>query len=297
MANAAQLQNLAQKRAIKKQVLIAGISTDYWLYPASDNAKNAKNILLVHGYRGDHHGLESFAGGLEEFNVYAPDLPGFGSSKPLATEHNLENYVLWLASFVKAVGLEGSIAIGHSFGTLIIASVQSKEALFSKLVCINPVAGGITKGLSRLLMQFVKFYYFAAHKLPEKLGMKMVTSFLLVDSMSAYTTKSKDKALRKWVKGQHRMHFNSFANSHVVWEAYIASVSHVIHPFMREINVPVLFIAAELDEVTPVEEVVKLAKSLPQAQIQVVSNCGHLVHYEAAQQTVDWIREFVGQTN
>ncbi|MEY4654768.1 MAG: hypothetical protein RL523_167 [Actinomycetota bacterium] len=291
MVSAKVLMERAQARTQKKSILVNGVRCDYWFYPAK--RANAKNLVVVHGYRGDHHGLESFAGGLEEFNVYSPDIPGFGSSQPLEVEHNLENYVDWLINFTNAVGLVRPVAIGHSFGTLLVCGAESKKPTFEAIVCINPVAGGVTKGLSRFLMQFVKGYYWLAHKMPEAFGLMMLKTPLLVDSMSAYTTKSRDKALRYWIKKQHQMHFNSFANSHVVWESYVASVSHTLQPFVGNLKCPMLLVAAEKDEVTPVSAVIKLADRLPNARMYQIYNCGHLVHYEAAEETVEQIIAFV----
>lgn len=291
MVSAKVLMERAQARTQKKSIEIAGVRCDYWFYPA-DNP-NAQNVVLVHGYRGDHHGLESFAGGLEQFNVYSPDIPGFGTSEPLFEQHNLENYINWLEQFVKALGLNNPIAIGHSFGTLLVCGAQARKPIFKALICINPVAGGVTKGLSRILMNFVKGYYWLAHKMPEGLGLAMLKTPLLVDSMSAYTTKSKDKDLRYWIKKQHQLHFNSFANSQVVWESYVASISHTLQAFEADLTCPILLIAAEKDEVTPVSAVLELSKRLPKAQMFEISNCGHLVHYEAAEQTTQRIAKFI----
>lgn len=291
MASAVVLMERAQKRAQKKSVQVTGVRCDYWFYPAKK--VNARNIILVHGYRGDHHGLESFAGGLADFNVYSPDIPGFGISEPLNKTHTLESYIDWLIGFVKELGLEKPIAIGHSFGTLLVCGAQAQKPVFSALVCINPVAGGVTKGLSRVLMNFVKGYYWLAHKMPERLGLKMLKTPLLVDSMSAYTTKSRDKDLRYWIKKQHQLHFNSFANSHVVWESYVASISNTLQPYVGKLNCPILLIAAEKDEVTPVSAVIKLSERLPNAEMHQILNCGHLVHYEAAQEATDAILTFM----
>jgi pimeloyl-ACP methyl ester carboxylesterase len=32
---------------------------------------------MIHGFRGDHHGLQLFADALPEYRVIIPDLPGF----------------------------------------------------------------------------------------------------------------------------------------------------------------------------------------------------------------------------
>ena len=295
MKSSAELMHDASLRVIKKSILVSGRNVDYWLYPASTaKSSTAQNVLMLHGYRGDHHGLEAFSGGLTDYNVYAPDLPGFGSSSPLLVEHNLDNYIDWTNEFIKAIGLKSPIAIGHSFGTLIAAGVEAKFSSFSALICINPVAGGVTSGLSKFLLELVKGYYWIAHVLPQRAGLRMMKARILVDSMSSYTTKSKDKELRKWIKNQHKMHFNSFANSRVVWECYIASIDNTMVTYIEDIKKPLLLIAAELDEITPVSTVHALATQVAGAQVYEVKNCGHLVHYETSEECVSEMNRFMG---
>jgi len=296
MKSSAELTAEARTRAIAKSVSIDGINTNYWFYPATTgDTSNAETLVLVHGYRGDHHGLESFAGGLTDFNIIAPDLPGFGTSDPMQVEHSLDSYALWFKSFLEALSVEKPLVVGHSFGTLVVSATEAKLSLFSKIVLVNPVAGGRIVGISKFLFEFVKFYYWVAHVVPEVIGNRMTKTYLLVDSMSAYTTKSKDKALRKWIKQQHRSHFNSFANSQVVWEAYLASTENVVTPFVRQIHKPVLLIAAELDEITPVSAVYEFAETMDNAQVYEIKGCGHLVHYEAAQEAIDVINKFLSK--
>ena len=293
MKSSAELTSEARIRAIAKSVSIDGSNTNYWLYPATTrDASQAETLVLVHGYRGDHHGLESFAGGLTNYNVISPDLPGFGTSDPMKVEHSLDSYSTWFKAFLEKLELKSPLVVGHSFGTLVVSSTEAKLGLFSKIALVNPVAGGRIVGISKVLLEFVKFYYWLAHVVPEFVGNKMTKTYLLVDSMSAYTTKTKDKELRKWIKQQHRSHFNSFANSQVVWEAYLASTENVVVPFLKEVHKPVLLVAAERDEITPVSAVYDLAKTMDNAQVHEVMGCGHLVHYEAAAEAVEVINEF-----
>jgi pimeloyl-ACP methyl ester carboxylesterase len=296
--SSAELTKEARKRAEPRSVSIDGINANYWFYPATmGDAAKAKNLVLVHGYRGDHHGLEAFAGGLTDFNIYSPDLPGFGTSAALNVEHSLNSYADWFKAFLQEIKLENPLVVGHSFGTLVVSATEAKLGLFEKIVLVNPVAGGRIVGVSKLLMEFVKFYYWVAHIVPEVIGNRMTKTYLLVDSMSAYTTKSKDKTLRKWVKEQHRTHFNSFANSQVVWEAYVASTENVVTPYVKEIHKPVLLIAAELDEITPVSAVYEFARTMDHAEVYEIKGCGHLVHYEAADEAIDVINKFFAKKN
>jgi pimeloyl-ACP methyl ester carboxylesterase len=296
MKSSAELTAEARIRAVANNIVVSGVNTNYWFYPATTgNTAIAKTLVLVHGYRGDHHGLESFAGGLTDFNIITPDLPGFGTSDPLKVEHSLESYAVWFKAFLEQLNINQPLVVGHSFGTLVVSASEAKYALFSKIVLVNPVAGGRIVGVSKFLFEFVKFYYWIAHVVPEVIGNKMTKTYLLVDSMSAFTTKSKDKALRKWVKEQHRSHFNSFANSQVVWEAYLASTGNVVTPYVKQIHKPVLLIAAELDEITPVYAVYDFAKTMDNAQVHEIKGCGHLVHYEAAHEAIEVMNEFLSK--
>lgn len=293
MKTSAELSAEARLRAQPKSVLVDGINANYWFYPATTkDVGKAETVVLIHGYRGDHHGLEAFSGGLTDYNVIAPDLPGFGTSDPLKAEHSLDSYATWLKAFLSVLHVVQPLVVGHSFGTLVVSATEARLGLFSKIVLVNPVAGGRIVGISKFLMEFVKFYYWVAHVVPEVVGNRMTKTYLLVDSMSAYTTKSKDKTLRRWVRDQHRSHFNSFANSQVVWESYLASTGNVVTPFVKLIHKPVLLIAAELDEITPVSAVYEFAETMDNAEVHEIKGCGHLVHYEAAEEALSVINRF-----
>ena len=82
-------------------VPVLGTDTRYWEYgdPASTTT-----IVMVHGFRGDHHGLEPVVAQLAGYRILSPDLPGFGESAPLTTlAHDVPGYSEWLRGFVAAV--------------------------------------------------------------------------------------------------------------------------------------------------------------------------------------------------
>ena len=92
-----QLAASAFKRGRRASVEVAGSQTNYWVYGADQ--PNPVQLILIHGYRGNHHGLEAIAGALTNFEVVIPDLPGFGESAVLAAEHTVSNYANWLLEF------------------------------------------------------------------------------------------------------------------------------------------------------------------------------------------------------
>jgi pimeloyl-ACP methyl ester carboxylesterase len=54
-------------------------------------------------------------------------------------------------------------------------------------------------------------------------------------------------------------------------------------------------IAADLDEITPVETVQEIARTMANAKVHEIKGCGHLVHYEAAQEAVDAMNAFLSK--
>ena len=66
----------------------------------SCGAPDAPPIVFVHGFRGDHHGLEPIAAHLPGLRVIAPDLPGFGASDalPLASIEAYADHLIALVA-------------------------------------------------------------------------------------------------------------------------------------------------------------------------------------------------------
>ena len=67
-----------------------GSATRYWVYGDPD-AKHT--IVISHGYRGEHHGLEPVIAQLPQYRFISPDLPGFGESTPMTeVAHSIDGF-------------------------------------------------------------------------------------------------------------------------------------------------------------------------------------------------------------
>lgn len=265
--------------------------TQYWVY---NDKPNLPTIVMVHGFRGTHHGLELIAQNLSEYRVIIPDLPGFGEGKPFHNEHSLQNYVKWLHQFMTDLNLSTPpIMMGHSFGS-IIASNYAKEhpKAIIKLVLVNPIGAPALEGSRAIFTRFAILYYWLGYKLPESIATKLLSSNTVLNLITMVTTKSKDKDVKKYIKDQHLQHFNTFANRQVVNEAFKASVENNIRTVAPDIKTPTLLIAGELDDITSLPKQYELQKLFPNAKIVVIKGVGHLTHYEAPDQIADAIRDF-----
>lgn len=265
--------------------------TVYYTY---NNSPKLPVIIMIHGFRGTHHGMDLIAKRLNGYMVIVPDLPGFGETKPLTNEHSIENYVKWLNKFIIGLNLsQPPILLGHSFGSIITSHYATEFAgTISKLILVNPIGSPALKGPKAILSRLAMFYYWLGKKLPEPLAMKLLSAKPIVMIMSNTMAKTSDKELRNFIHNQHLTHFSSFTNSQVVAEAFNASVKNTVRDVAHKIKLPTLLIAGDIDDITPINKQHELSRIFPNAQIEVIKGVGHLTHYETPDIVADAIVKF-----
>ncbi len=272
---------------------VLGSSTHYWEYGQADAATT---VVVVHGYRGEHHGLEPVISQLRGLRIISPDLPGFGDSTALVGHrHDIAGYAQWLGEFVAGVGVSGTaIILGHSFGSIVVSSAIAGGLVTPKLILVNPIAAPALTGPNGFMSRLTLLYYRAGRALPEKLGTSLLSSWLIVRFMSVFLAQSKDPALRRWIHSQHHSYFSRYANRDTVVEGFEASISSDVSMFAARIDVPTLLIGADRDPITTVAAQQQLATLFPDARLEVLTGVGHLVHYEKPREAAALIIDFVG---
>jgi len=281
------------------ELSVLGGVTRYWDY---GDPLAQTTIVLVHGFRGDHHGLEPVVANLSGLRLISPDLPGFGESDPLRdAAHDIDGYATWLRAFVHALDIDGRfVVLGHSFGSIVVSAALAGrgtgEALQpSAVILVNPIGQPALQGPRGVLTRLAIFYYWLASVLPEKLGFWVLRNGLIVRVMSIAMAKTKRKTLRRWIHDQHDRYFSAFSDRRVVLEAFRASVSHDVSEFAARIPEPTLLIAAEKDDITPVSAQRRLQTLFPDARLVVIPEVGHLIHYETPAQAADAIEGFLAE--
>lgn len=274
----------------RDEVEVLGGTTAYWVYGADDAEVT---VLAVHGFRGEHHGLEPVVAHLPGIRVISPDLPGFGETAPLpGRTHDLETYAAWLTAFAAAVA-PGAVVLGHSFGSIVSAAAVAGGLATPRLVLVNPIGAPALEGPRGILTRLAVFYYWAGAKLPARLGTALLRNGLVVRVMSASMAKTDDAALRRFVHEQHDTYFSRFADRDVLHDAFVTSVSHDVREFAPRIDEPTLLVAAVKDDITPIEAQRRLATLFPRAELVEIPDVGHLIHYETPAAAADAIRRFL----
>ena len=210
------------------------VMTRYWQYGKGMNdgtfPEGSYPVLLVHGFRGDHHGLEIIANYLLKLipnvSIISPDLPGFGRSADLPEktrdenaqgEDNINAYVAWLNDFVKHTNPARENAqplplhlVGHSFGSIVTSAFAAAHPKsLALLSLINPISEPALEGSQRVASRLASLYYRAGAALPEKIGYPLLRSQLITRASSEVMMRTKDKAMRRFINGQHAAYFGS----------------------------------------------------------------------------------------
>ncbi|MFC5930269.1 alpha/beta hydrolase [Cryobacterium melibiosiphilum] len=277
----------------RRSLSVLGSTTRFWEYgdPAATTT-----IVMVHGFRGDHHGLEPVvAQNLPGVRIVSPDLPGFGESTPFPERsHDIDGYAAWLAGFVQQLAPTGRVVLlGHSFGSIIVSAAVAGGLPADAVVLVNPIAAPALSGPRGVLTRLAVFYYWAGARLPERLGYALLRNRAIVRVMSVSMTKTREPALRTWIHAEHDRYFSAFANRQVVLEAFRASVGHDVSEYARRITAPTLLVAADRDDITPLAAQHRLLRLFPQASLTVIEGVGHLIHYEKPAQAAAAITAFL----
>ena len=304
------------------------VMTRYWQYGKGMNdgtfPEGSYPVLLVHGFRGDHHGLEIIANYLLKLipnvSIISPDLPGFGRSADLPENtqgkdaqgaDNINAYVAWLNDFVKHTNPAREDAqplplhlVGHSFGSIVTSAFAAAHPnSLALLSLINPISEPALEGRQRVTSRLASLYYRAGAALPEKIGYPLLRSQLITRLSSEVMMRTKDRAMRRFINGQHAAYFGSFGSRRGVLSAYEASIAHTAAEYAAAIRVPVQMLVAEDDDLGTPETARAMyatltSRDLPASstgareRLDMIPEVGHLIHYETPHLAAELIADF-----
>lgn len=274
----------------QKTVELAHGAVHYWEY----NSDKQLTLVMIHGFRGTHHGLAKIVENLSDFRVIVPDLPGFGASLPLANEHSVDNYVQFVAQFITALKLQKPIVVGHSFGSIIASHFAAAHPnMLAKLILINPIAAPALQGPRGVMTRLAIMYYWIGRKLPQGTAKKWLGAPPIVRIMSVAMAKTKDKDLQRFIHDQHQQHFSTFASPDIVAESFKASVTSDVTHVANNLTMPTLLVAGDKDDITAIDKQHELHRRIATSQLYVIDEVGHLIHYEKPAEAAAAIKQFL----
>jgi len=283
---------LARIPARERDIEVLGSRTHLVEYGEPDADRT---VVLVHGFRGDHHGLGPVVAQLPGIRFIAPDLPGFGASEPLVGRaHDLAGYTAWLDAFLHAAGVHGTaVLLGHSFGSIVVSAAVASGVPTPRVILVNPIGQNALAGPRGVLTRLAVGFYRVGAALPERLGFAALRSRLVTRIMSVTMAKTGDRTLRRWIHEEHDRYFSAFANRDSLLEAFRTSVSHDVSEFAADLTPSTLLVVADEDDITPLAAQEHLVTLFPDARLEVIAGVGHLIHYEKPVEAAAAIRAFL----
>ncbi|EXJ13964.1 alpha/beta fold hydrolase [Imhoffiella purpurea] len=240
-------------------------------------------VLLLHGsfmsLRSWRHLMAPLA---EAATVVAIDRPVCGrTSRPLPKGKGPSPYAAeaqadLVAELIQALGFEQAVVVGHSTGgTVAVLTALRHPGRVEGLVLIgamifsgyatSEVPGPVLAGMRATKPVFWRFMRFLIRRLY-------------------------DPALRKFWHGPegfpaedlaaYRADFMQGPWGQAFFELFLASHKLDLDPRLPDIQVPALVVTGDHDRAVKPEESRRLADRLPNSELRVIEDCGHLPHEE-----------------
>lgn len=276
--------SVTDKRTLQLTHPHAPLFVDVW--PARQPS-GAAPIMLVHGWGGSGSYWETMALALSETTqVYVPDLPGTGRSRPVSKPQNLYDQVNALKTVLDETGLDKVQLIGHSMGSamsLLLAADRPEQ--IDRLV-LTSMCFFLTDEQVQIynsVMKFIKLTMrFRAPWMVDIPGLTRVMA-----SRYFYRIPNDHQLLRQGLQEYLDLDFDTAvacANN---------AADTAIPTAGAAIQMPTLLIACRQDQVMPIENVNYTAETIPNCQVQWINHCGHLPMVEKPREYLQILRGFL----
>ncbi len=216
---------------------------------SDDYAKEKKSIVFLHGFGCSG---KTFEGQLKYFskyfNVYAPDLKGFGKNVEMPYPYCLDDYVNELKDWLDKNGIVKPHVVAHSFGGRIaIKCTACNEGIFDKIVLTGSA------------------------------GLKPKRSFRY------RLKKAKFNILKKFVKREKLKKYYSkdyIGLSPIMKKSFQLITGEYLDGYLDKIKNEVFIINGEKDKETPPYTAKKLNKKIKRSGLYFIKDAGHFCFLE-----------------
>jgi magnesium chelatase accessory protein len=244
--------------------------------------------LLIHGTGSATHSWRDVMPLLaKDFTVVAPDLPGHGFSSSIGRASPV-NVATALAALMDSLGLAPALTVGHSAGAAIaltmadkrLARPQSVVALGGALLPFPGMAGKLFPTMARLM--------FVNPLAPELFAMRTRSPGEVASFLKRATASPIDaRGIELYERLLHTSgHIGGALALMANWDLV------PLEKALPSIDLPVLLIHGARDATIPAATSQTVAGRLPNGQLMVVPDLGHLAHEEAPALHVEAIADF-----
>lgn len=236
-----------------------------------------RSVIILHGWGLSGERYSPLVDQLRRkgYQVFAPDLPGFGKSQKPTYPYELKDYVGFLDTYMKHRAIQKTILIGHSFG--------GRVALKYQLLYPDKVKGLILTGTPGYTpVPRKKLVVFVA---VAKIG-KFICS---IPPISIF-----QDAIRKWY--YYAVGARDYYRAEgVMKEVFKRVVKEDLSDAMKHVRAPCLLVWGSEDVITPPWIALRMKESIPHAQLIVIPDADHGVSFKRSDIFMDSIENFLSR--
>jgi 3-oxoadipate enol-lactonase len=241
-----------------------------------DSGIGEPTLLFLHYWGGSAHTWDAVIERLSaDFRCIAYDQRGWGRSDAPAQGYTLRDLANDTSEIICALGLKRFVLVGHSMGGKISQFVASQRPDgLEKLILVAPAAP-----TPQNIPDFAKEAQLHAY---DSRGNALQTIEFL-------TAQPPAEAVREQILSDN---FAFTPQAKVAWPTVIAYED--IAADVGKIDVPTLVLAGDQDRQDPVEQHKReVLPRIPGAQLQIVTDCGHLMPIDQPEKLAEAIGAFV----
>jgi len=250
----------------------------------SNQSGNGFPVVFLHGFCESSNIWQSLSENLsDEFRIICPDLPGFGKSTLPENDFSLEEIADELVNWMKTVGIEQCIVIGHSLGGYITLELLRKYpdivkgiGLFNSSAFEDPPD---KKENRNKLIEFIK-----NHGVGPFLN-TFVPSLFYPDSISKHQK----------IIDQIRTEGMSILPESVSKYAAAMRDRADSTDLLKQYHDRILLISGEFDQNIPLEKSKAMAHILDKENVHIIPKSAHMSLFEQSKLCYDGIRKFAGK--
>ena len=224
-----------------------------------DNNSEKPPVVLIHGAGGMNLSWPIEIRRLPGYNVYAIDLPGHGKSEKCDGQQTIGDYARYLVQWLESIHIRRAVLIGHSMGGAIALTLAIHHPEY--------VVGLGLMGSGARLRVHPELLNFAA----DQTTFYKTVDFLISHSFCSHTPKRLVELVSQRLEATRQS---------VLYGDLLACDRFNVMDHLGAIQQETLVICGADDEMTPVRYAQYLVSSIPHAQLNVISNAGHMVMLE-----------------
>jgi pimeloyl-ACP methyl ester carboxylesterase len=226
------------------------------------------------------------------YRIYAIDLPGHGHSDIPASDYTAPFFIGVVAEFLEQLDLHDLVLVGESIGGTIALGLAARgNPRVRAVVAINPYDYDRGRGLQRVSP--ISWLILAVNDVPlaggtvARLRQYRVVKHILDGGLHREPGLPTPLAREIYDVGNRAGHARAFASLVHHWPSWEAERERY-----GDIRVPVLLLYGEHDW-SRADERVETARRVPGAASQTVESAGHFLSFDAPEDVIQRVSEFV----